>query len=166
MQKARASCLESEERAFQILGLKNPIINEEELIKKFDGIKVPEAVFDDNGTIVSVEVKRIIGNTLPLCGEGKRRITRYVNGKERIIWPWTSSVETALSKLHVNIAKAFSVDVHLAVFLIPEYLSSGVKYKIKRHIRTIAHSFLTSTTTSTKVKYVIFNCEKKYFDRF
>jgi len=50
--------------------LKNRIISENELIKKFNGLKVPEALFDDDGTIVSVEVKRIIGNALPHSGKG------------------------------------------------------------------------------------------------
>ncbi len=160
------SNFDSEERAFEILGLKNRIISENELIKKFNGLKVPEALFDDNGTIVSVEVKRIIGNTLPHSGKGRRRIKRYINGKERIIWPWTSSVETALSKLHSNIANEFCVNIHVAVFLIPEYLSNTVKYRTIRHIENISNTFLADTTTSTKVKYFIFNCEDKYFDRF
>lgn len=160
------SSFDSEERAFEILGLKNRIISEGELIKKFNGLKVPEALFDVDGTIISVEVKRIIGNTLPHCGKGRRRIKRYINGKERIIWPWTSSVETALSKLHSNIANEFGVDIHVAVFLIPEYLSNTVKMRTMRHIETIANTFLTDKTTSTKVKYFIFNCEAKYFDRF
>ena len=47
---------ESEKIAFSKLGLKNPIASENELIKIFDGLKVPEAIFNDNGTIVSVEV--------------------------------------------------------------------------------------------------------------
>lgn len=159
------SSFESEEHAFKILGLKNPIISENELIKKFEGIRVPEALFNDNGTIVSVEVKRIIGNTLPLCGQGRRRIKRYVKGRERIVWPWTSSVETALSKLHSIIANEFCVSIHVAVFLIPEFLSNSVKERIIRHIKTIATTFLTYKTTSTKVKYFIFGCDKKYFDR-
>lgn len=156
---------ESEKLAFSKLGLKNPIVSEDELIKTFDGLKVPEAIFDDNGTIVSVEVKRIIGNALPECGQGRRRIKRYINGRERTIWPWTSSVESALSKLHSDIAEQFSISVHLAVFLIPEYLSNSVKNRIARHIRQTASAFLTSNITSTKVKYFIFNCEERYFDR-
>lgn len=160
------SSFESEEHAFKILGLKNPIISETELIKKFEGLKVPEALFDDNGTIVSVEVKRIIGNTLPKSGQGRRRIKRYVKGRERIIWPWTSSVETALSKLHSNVANEFCVNVHVAVFLIPAFLSNSVKERIIRHIETIATTFLTDKNTSTKVKYFIFDCDDKYFDRF
>lgn len=164
------SSFESEEHAFKILGLKNPIISENELIKKFEGLRVPEALFNDNGTIVSVEVKRIIGNTLPHCGQGRKRIKRYVkryvNGRERIVWPWTSSVETALSKLHSNIANEFCVNIHVAVFLIPSFLSNSVKERIIRHIETVATTFLTDKNTSTKVKYFIFGCDDKYFDRF
>jgi len=160
-----SSSSESEERAFQILGLKNPIISEDELIRRFEGLKVPEALFYDNGTTVSVEVKRIIGNTLPHCGKGRRRIKRYVKGRERIIWPWTSSVETALSKLHSSIAHEFCVSIHIAVFLIPDILSNSVKERIIRHIETIASTFLTERNTSTKVKYFIFDCDEKYFDR-
>lgn len=156
---------ESEKIAFSKLGLKNPIASENELIKIFDGLKVPEAIFNDNGTIVSVEVKRIIGNALPECGQGKRRIKRYINGRERTIWPWTSSVESALSKLHSDIAEQFSISVHLAVFLIPEDLANSVKNRIARHIQHTASTFLTSNSTSTKVKYFIFNCEERYFDR-
>tara|TARA_Y100000389_G_C17425282_1_gene499206 strand:+ start:343 stop:828 length:486 start_codon:yes stop_codon:yes gene_type:complete len=159
------SSFDSEEHAFKILGLKNPIISETELIKKFEGLKVPEALFNDNGKIISVEVKRIIGNTLPQCGEGRRRIKRYVKGRERIIWPWTSSVETALSKLHSNVANEFCVKIHVAVFLIPEFLTNSVKERIIRHIKTISNSYLTDKHTSTKVKYFIFDCDEKYFDR-
>jgi hypothetical protein len=156
---------DSENYAFDRLGLNNPIVSEDELIRSFDGLKVPEAIFDDNGKIVSVEVKRIIGNALPSCGQGKRNIRRFVKGREKIIWPWTSSVESACSKLHSSIAKKFAIDLHLAVFLIPECLSNSVKSRIARHIRYAACNFLTSNVTSTRVKYFIFTCEEKYFDR-
>ena len=157
--------LESEYHAFSRLGLDNPIVTEDELIRQFRGIRVPEALFNDNGTVVSVEVKRIIGNALPIGGGGRRRIRRYVRGKERIIWPWTSSVETALSKLHHNIATEYNVNTHVAVFLVPDTLSCSDVQRVQRHINTIAYSFLSKKWTPTKVKYHILTCDEYFFDR-
>jgi len=157
--------LDSEIHAFDRLGLKNPVVSESELIKMFNGLKVPEAIFYVDGKMMSIEVKRIIGNTLPSCGEGKRNVKRYVKGKHRISWPWTSSVECALSKLHRSVAENFAINLHLAVFLIPEYLSNSTKNRINRHIHDVANNFFITHVTSTKVKYLILNCERKYFDR-
>lgn len=157
--------MESEYHAFSRLGLGDPIVTEKELIKLFDGSKVPEALFYSEGKTISVEVKRIIGNTLPKCGGGKKRIKRYVRGKERIIWPWTSSVEVALSKLDMQIAKKFNVDIHLAVFLLPDHLNDNVKHRVIKHINNVAMSFLSTKHTPTKVKYYIITCDNYFFDR-
>ena len=157
--------LESERYAFSRLGLGDPIVTEDELIKQFAGLRVPEALFNQDGNIISVEVKRIIGNSLPMSADGRRRIRRYVNGKERIVWPWTSSVEIALSKLNHVIAARYNVNTHVAVFLIPETLNGSEKGKVVKRIHAIASDFMMNNKTTTKVKYYILYCDKYYFDR-
>ena len=156
---------ESEYHAFSRLGLGKPIITERELINMFFGSRVPEALFNHKGKILSVEVKRIIGNALPDCGDSRRKIKRLVRGKEQIVWPWTSSVETALSKLDIQIATQFNVDMHLAVFLLPDYLNNSVRQRVIKHIHNVAVTYLSEGNTSTKVKYYIITCDGYFFDR-
>ena len=57
------------------MGLGDPKVPEEELIRRFKGMRVPEGIFvNDSDECVSVEVKRIIGNTLPSMAGGRRDI--------------------------------------------------------------------------------------------
>lgn len=156
----------SEEHAFSRLGLGDPIAKEEDLVHDFPGLKVPEGIFRQRGgQIVSVEVKRVIGNSLPPGSGGRRRITRFVRGKERIVWPWTSSVETALSKLDRAIAEHFRVQLHHAVFLLPRSLTTRTRRKVIDHIASTARDFLSEHSLATKVIYHIFDCDDAYFDR-
>tara|TARA_B100000683_G_scaffold200328_1_gene193600 strand:- start:364 stop:861 length:498 start_codon:yes stop_codon:yes gene_type:complete len=157
----------SERYAFQRLGLldRHMKASETELIREFDGLCVPEAIFEIEGGTVSVEVKRIVGNSLPRDGGGRRRITRVRNGKERIVWPWTSSVESALSKLQAPIASTYGVDEHLAVFLIPSSLPARVKQRTVRHIHRVAHRFFVGTDPVVKTRYHIFETHSDVFDR-
>lgn len=156
---------ESERHAFERLGLSDPCVAEHELLKEFEG-RVPEGIFQVGSKVLSVEVKRIVGNTLPKGGGGRRRITRIVAGRERIIWPWTSSVEMALSKLSDEVAAKYHVHEHHAVFLIPLSLPVTTKNRMKQHIASVACRCLETKTYARKVRYHIFESEDRFFDRF
>tara|TARA_B110001452_G_scaffold43466_2_gene33300 strand:+ start:11774 stop:12232 length:459 start_codon:yes stop_codon:yes gene_type:complete len=148
------------------MGLGDPKVPEEELIRRFRGMRVPEGIFvNDRDECVSVEVKRIIGNTLPSMAGGRRHIKRSVRGREHIIWPWTSSVENALSKLRLEIAKTYDIKVHHAVFLIPYSLPERSRRRVIEHITTVATRHLQTYDTSTKVVYHIFQSDETIFDR-
>lgn len=156
---------ESERHAFQRLGLSDPHVSEGELVREFEG-RVPEGIFMTGAKVLSVEVKRIVGNSLPKDAGGRRRITRMVDGRERIVWPWTSSVETALSKLSYAIAQRYKVCEHHAVFLIPRSLPPAVKQRTVQHITSVADHYLGTHSFHRKVRYHIFETEDCFFDRF
>ena len=156
---------ESERHAFERLGLSEPQVSEDELVREFDG-RVPEGIFTVESKVLSVEVKRIVGNSLPKGGGGRRRITRMVDGRKRIVWPWTSSVETALSKLSDAVAERYNVCEHHAVFLIPTSLPSAAKQRTIQHIVHTADRYLGRNIVQTKVRYHIFETEDRFFDRF
>ena len=156
----------SERHAFERMGLGDPKVPEHELVRLFKNVPVPEGIFiDKDSQCVSVEVKRIIGNSLPSMAGGRRHIKRSTRGRQHIIWPWTSSVENALAKLHVDIAAEYNVKVHHAVFLVPRSLPRKSQNKVVEHINTTASRFLQARVFSTKVCYHIFVCNDNIFDR-
>ena len=161
--------LRSEKFAFDALRLDDPVVKECDLIHEFDGLKVPEGIFRDpvdNDRNISVEVKRIIGIDLPTCGGGRRKILRRVNRNERIIWPWTSSVHLAISKLHPRIAQVYNVHSHHVVFIIPVSLTDSVKRRTIQHIKRVTTSFLQSYTPVRRTRLHIVEGMDELFDRY
>ncbi len=121
----------SEEFAFEHLGFRDKIKSEVELMHEQKSC-IPEAIFRYNDKNVSVEVKRIIGNYLPEEGGGRRVIRR----RKHIIWPWTSTVEAAINKLHESIVDSYFVQEHHIVFVIPDNLSKRSYSRLCLHIRS------------------------------
>ena len=163
---------ESECHAFERIGVsRTPRVRECELVRRFENTCVPEGIFDaPEGHAMSVEVKRIVGNTLPsdVTRRAPRKITRRAcfGARSRIVWPWTSSVETALCKLDERIARAYGVKVHVAVFLVPRSLPSRCKGRVRDHIHRVAQSVLSGPTLlSTKTIYHIVECDDVFFER-
>lgn len=160
--------LASEQYAFHQLGLEKPLVSEQQLISRFDGTRVPEGIFAhprDGSMRVSVEVKRIIGGKLPSGGGGRRVIRRRCKGGDHIIWPWTSSVEAAFSKLHDDIADEFRVSEHHTVFLIPMSIDAKTWTRTVRHIHDIAAHYTKTHSLSRPVIMHILRCDDIMFDR-
>ena len=163
------STIASEEYAFRRLGLGSPIVTESELVSSFAGCRVPEGIFIDPvdpERRVSVEVKRIVGGHLPDRTHPRRVLRRHtVRGGDEIIWPWTSSVETALSKLDASIASNFDVRLHHAVFLTPQSMNARTRRRTQNHIDRVARSFLSHANLNYRVRIHVFTCEDSLFYR-
>jgi hypothetical protein len=117
----------SEEYALAYMGIRNIIATEEDLIQRYanDGIRVPECVAldpADRDKIISVEVKRICGNQLPLDFEGQER--RKVRSRSRLIWPWITTIMNSIAKAHPQIVADLKIHTHHVVFVLPSSLPS------------------------------------------
>lgn len=156
----------SESYAFTQLGFSDIHIikSEQELMSEFCGA-VPEAIFRDPHTEknVSIEVKRIVGNDLPK-GDGRRFIRR----RKSIIWPWTSTVESALGKVNGHIICTYMVQEHHIVFIVPESLSQKSFERLKYHVDTTVNERI-STVADLKPKRIhthVIRGPLYLFDRF
>ena len=158
-----ARSYESEVYAFQHLGFEC-IKTECELMSELGYCRVPEGIFWDckNRYKVSVEVKRLIGNELPR--EGKSR--RIVRRRKSIIWPWTSTVESAIEKAHPKITDLFTIEMHHVVFVVPEQLSAKSFRRLHQHINEVASRFMNYTTIGVPVSVHIIKGPSTLFDRF
>lgn len=129
--------LASEEFAFRYLGITKIILSEDALISKYSsrGLKVPEIVaYDpkDPSRIISVEVKRICGNQLPLDHTGQTR--RKLKRGNHYVWPWTTTVRNAFSKAHPQLVQDMNIHAHHIVFVIPLSLSQRSLNRISDRI--------------------------------
>lgn len=122
----------SEAIAFAYLGL-NPsdlICSESDLIARYSGCtRIPEAIFvdpSDATRMVSIEVKRIVGNRNP------RDVRKTVRG--RYVWPWIATIQSALSKANHVVVNDFNVKVHHMVFVLPNTISLKEARSIRRHV--------------------------------
>jgi len=161
--------LASELYAFECLGLtgKACIRTEQELLEECNTGPVPEGIWECAGQVVSVEVKRIAGNTLPIADnpDGRRQIFR----RGRIIWPWVSTVHYAICKCTCEAVTTYNVDVHYAVFLVPESMNTSARERTYRHIQHVAKQTYSALTSSmklgVKVKAVMLTAPDVVFDR-
>jgi len=156
MKKGDFRSLPSEHFALEQLGIAYCIKSERELMQEYT-THVPEGIFLMNGKVVSVEVKRIIGNWLPTeqNPDGRRRIIR----RGQIVWPWRSTIESALRKSCSPAVLDYKVQIHYVAIVIPESLSEHHKSRLEKHIRQI------STDTMIKTKVCIFEGPDQLFDR-
>ena len=159
--RARAS----ETFAIDKLGLHDELClrKETQLIHEYRGCPIPEGIWrdpSDPGKIVSVEVKRVIGNRLPMeKNTGRRRVTR----RSKIVWPWSKTVEDAVLKSTSRVLKDYNVHTHYAVFIVPEEMSPKNSDDVRRHIWTVANDAMKRTCVKIKVK--IFDGPIDLFDR-
>lgn len=167
MVEARSA--KSERYAFKQLGLGEPLIDESALVTLFEGTRVPEGIFADPldaNRRISVEVKRIIGGHLPAGGGGRRVIRRHSTRRgDEIIWPWTSSVEAALTKLSFEIMHTFDVSVHHVVFLVPESMPCRTYQRTARHIQDVTRKHLKQHPTHCKIRLHIISGADDMFER-
>lgn len=162
----------SEDFAFEHLGLNetHQIKTEDELMNEFASV-VPEGIFryPTNDKIISVEVKRIVGNNLPLDDrqDGLRR--RFIRRRKHIIWPWASTVEAALQKASENLIETYFVQEHHMVFVIPESLSSRMYHRVTDHIHYTVQQYLEkgcNVIKSNRIHTHIIQGPDNLFDRF
>lgn len=118
--------LASEQFALEYLGIRQVILDEDDLINRYSsmGLKVPEVVAIDpfhKDRIISVEVKRICGNQLPLDFTGQTR--RKLKRGKHYIWPWQTTIYNSLRKAHPILVKELKIHVHHIVFVIPSSLT-------------------------------------------
>lgn len=160
----------SELYAFRHLGLDKErcIRSECELMRECTDGPVPEGIWEvDEGRRISVEVKRIAGNTLPTIHnpDGRRCIVK----RGRIVWPWESTVEYAIHKCKSQAVTDHRVDVHYAVFLIPESMSQPVQLRTYRHIQQTAQRTIDAIRSeerlSVKVRAIMTRAPDAVFDR-
>lgn len=154
--------LPSEQYALQKLDIKACIRSEDQLMNEYTS-HVPEGIFvDTRGRIVSVEVKRIIGNWLPVVNnpDGRRRILR----RGRIVWPWKSTVESALRKADSPALEDYRVSLHYVVLVIPDSLSDHHKTRLEKHVHYI-QAVSPKSHDKIKSKIRIFWGPDELFDR-
>ena len=152
----------SEMFALKCLGLDygHCLKTETQLMCEYSQIcQIPEGIWVIDSKITSVEVKRIVGNSLPSEGGGRRRIVN----RSHIIWPWSSTVRSAVLKGMTFLMEDCNVQVHFVVFIIPETLSMGVRNKMQRHIFKII-SQMTPLFTR-KMRVFVFPGPAHLFDR-
>jgi hypothetical protein len=118
------------------LGCQEVVKNEKELINEQEEGCVPEGIFKDNKgrKIISVEVKRIVGNDLPSEAHEKTTKRKLIRRRKHIVWPWTSTVVAALSKANSKIVERYNVNEHHIVFVIPESMDNRSYERLLRHI--------------------------------
>ena len=158
--------LQSEEWVFSQLNLTKDtcIRTERQLLCEFT-CPVPEGIWTcptDSNKRISVEVKRVIGNWLPL--EHANDYRRTVKRRDRIIWPWKSTVEGAITKAESDAIQSYMVDVHYAVFVIPESLDVSHQNKVRKHIYRIASA--VTVHKKPKVSIIILRGPDSLFYRF
>tara|TARA_B100001741_G_scaffold313747_2_gene321667 strand:+ start:326 stop:838 length:513 start_codon:yes stop_codon:yes gene_type:complete len=162
----------SEYFAFKHLGLNetHQIKTENELMSEISTV-VPEGIFryPTNDKIISVEVKRIVGNNLPLDDrhEGSKR--RFIRRRKHIIWPWASTVEAALQKANECVIGTYFVEEHHMVFVTPQSLSSRMHHRITEHIHNTVKEYLKreyNIIKSNRIHTHIIQGPDSLFDRF
>ena len=132
--------LASELYAFSYLGLpiEDMVVSERELIDNY-ATHVPEAIFTVDNKRITVEVKRIPGNTLPVPDDGLPK--RSLRRRNLIIWPWTSTVENALKKATPLLSHDYGIVCHHVVFVIPDTLARKQKIRLHNHVNSTVHRY-------------------------
>ena len=155
----------SEQYAFERLGIaKHMIKTEKEMIEECDG-KVPEGIFWDpvKKKIISVEVKRIVGNRLPKEGGGRKILRR----RKHIIWPWQTTIMNAMNKISEQIVHNYKVQEHHIVIIIPNDLGSRAYNRICNHSYEIFYNHAATIGMKINHMHMHFLSGPLYlFDRF
>lgn len=129
---------------------------------------VPEGIFRNPFTqqIISVEVKRIVGNSLPKTGGGRKLIRR----RKHIIWPCMSTIVAALEKANEAVVKKYNVEEHYICIVVPETLDKKSFEKIHYHICIVMKKYfethIDECMKPNKIKLYIVKGPSHLFDRF
>lgn len=101
------------------LNVSHLICGERDLCRRYASCMIPEGVFFIDGKNVSIEVKRIT------CIRPRTPSQR---------WQWRTTVENAVMKGNSVIIADYNVQLHIAVFVLPECLSMRKRQRAVRHI--------------------------------
>lgn len=161
-----ARSVASEQFALRKLGIRarHVVCTESELQRRFAhrGVTVPEVISrdpTDASRVLSVEVKRIPGNTVPR--ESTETMRRMVRNRTRIIWPWEQTICHALKKANSDVIEAFGVNEHYIAVVYPSSLPSRQVRRLIRH----THDVLASQTITCRVRLFFFEGSPHLFDR-
>lgn len=142
------------------------MVDEDQLIREYShkSISVPEGIFRDptTGKVITLEVKRIVANTLPM-DDGKME-RRKVMERGKIVWPWKKTVQSAMRKAHPNILRDHGAMEHHAVFLVPSSLKKGERDKLMRRTLSHAAEAAEKVPVSTRIHFLL--APDSCFDRF
>ena len=160
----------SEQYALEYMGLKKILCEEEAFIDKYasQGVRVPECVAQDPihpDRIITVEVKRICGNQLPLDFTGQSR--RKLRKRNQLVWPWGTTIWNSLNKAHPQIIEDFGVQRHHVVFVVPNSLTQRSLQRLCDRIQVWVTKSLEKD--STPLKHIIVHIiqgDDTLFDRF
>ena len=132
---------------------------------------VPEGIFryPTNDKIISVEVKRIVGNNLPFDDRHEGLKRRFIRRRKHIVWPWASTVEAALQKANKCVVDTYFVEEHHMVFVIPQSLSSRMYIRVTDHIHNTVKQCIEKgfdAIKSNRIHTHIIQGPDELFDRF
>lgn len=163
----------SEQFAFDYIGIKHVLVEEDVLIHKYacQGVRVPECIAldpDDPDRIISIEVKRICGNQLPLDFTGQVR--RKLKHRNEIVWPWSKTIHASIEKAHPKIVSDMGVQRHHIVFVVPSSLTPRSLQRLCTRIQTSVSRSLDEFSNSEYLMrhYIvhIIQGDDILFDRF
>ena len=143
--------LASEEFAFRYLGISAILLTEDALIERYWPHKVPEIVAvdpRDSSRIISVEVKRICGNQLPLDRTGQTR--RKLKRGNHYVWPWRTTIRNAFLKAHPQLVRDMNIHAHHIVFVVPHSLSPKSLKRICKQIQTTSNEEIQTCNLNLK----------------
>ena len=118
---------------------------------------------DFDKRLVSVEVKRLIGNELPVDSRTNSR--RKIWERNKITWPWKKTVLSALEKANPEIVKEYGITSHHIVFLVPDTLSKHSSSRLEKRALSVVEMYVSFL--SVKRVFVHFlPTPSHHFDRF
>lgn len=160
--------LDSELHAFSYLKLdpndrEQLAASERDLIDSYGshGLPVPEAIFKVANKRVTVEVKRIPGNTLPLENGSQRKLTR----RGFYVWPWKSTVFNAMKKATPRLSLEYGIVIHHVVFVVPDNLTRKTRCRLQNHILSAVNEFRHDENVHPKIQVHIIDAPVEMFDR-
>ena len=137
----------SENYAFEYIGIKKILYEEDELITKY----------------AWKGIKRICGNNLPKDFNGQdRRILR--DRGDRITWPWGKTIHDSLLKAHPVIVQELNVNTHHSVFVVPKSLNKKTLRRLCNHVYTNVREKYSDIPNCNTVVHVI-QGDDAMFDR-
>ena len=160
----------SELYALDYIGITHILHEEDELIALFacHGLRVPECIAldpSDPDRIISVEVKRICGNELPLDYTGQTR--RKLRSRNQLVWPWNTTIYNSILKAHPLIIERYRIQRHLVVFVIPYSLNERARNRMCERIQSsVQRNFEKAPDALRHMVVYIIQGDDVLFDRF
>jgi hypothetical protein len=161
--------LASERFALAYLGIERILLGEDALIDRYAslGLKVPEVIaIDPNHAdrVISVEVKRICGNQLPL--DHTNQVRRKLKRGNHYIWPWQTTIYNSVQKAHPKLVSDLKIHVHHIVFVVPLSLDRRSLQRMCDRICAACHKEASGVEYLNHITIHIIQGQDSLFDRF